>query len=443
MPLSWTAILALVFGTAARPTVDPEARSASGSGLGNIKNVVVLVQENLSFDHIAGGLTYSDKIDGLLHRHYSNPANVTKSPNENIYYAKNTAPNVASDDPNHSISGINMQIFGKYHPEPSDDSTMQGFLTEQQLAYENDDIERASEVLNYFTPDRIPVINDLAQNYVLFDHWFAAVPGPTNPNRAYLTSGTSDGHGENDKAFLESTLTQTSIFEMLDEGGITWANYENSTQSDPPFQPDALFYDYVKANAKHRVHPINDFYRDAKAGNLPQFTWINPECCNYMSMHPKSPVNMGENFVKGVYEALRGSPQWENTLFILTWDEHGGFADHVSPRKGVPSGAGGPYTEKAPDGKDYTFHFDRLGVRVPTLLISPWVEKGRVEQQSPEKGKDYTHTSILKVLTELWGLNADRLGPRVKWSPSFKDLIQTTARKDKDLPKEISKAAGY
>ncbi|RJE16599.1 Phosphatidylglycerol specific phospholipase, partial [Aspergillus sclerotialis] len=82
---------------------------------------------------------------------------------------------------------------------------------------------------------------------------------------------------------------------------------------------------------------------------------------------------MGEGFIKGIYEALRASPQWDETLFILTFDEHGGFADHVPPPEGIPPGDNLTYTEEAGDGKPATFHFDRLGIRVPTVLISPWV----------------------------------------------------------------------
>ena len=431
MALSFAALLALVFGTAARPL--------GGSGMNNIKNVVVLVEENLSFDHFAGGLVYDSNIDSLANRkdYFCNPANVSVS-NASPVCAKNTAANVASEDPNHSISGINMQIYGTYHPSSKSSADMQGFITEQRNSYTKDDPERATEVLNYFTSQHIPVFNSLAENFVLFDRWFSAVPGPTNPNRAYLTSGTSYGHGKNDAGFNKSSLPVKSIFQQLSEKGISWMNYENSSQSSPPFLPDSMFYNWTAKNAKSNVAPISQFYSDAKNGKLPSFTWINPECCNYMSMHPPSPVNMGESFVKDVYEALRGSPQWNETLFILTWDEHGGFADHVSPPTGVPPGDKWTYSEKSPDGSNYTFGFDRLGVRVPTLIASPWVAKGLV-QNKPSSGNDYTHTSILKFVSELWGLES--LSPRVDWSPSFSDLISKTFRDD--TPSTLPSAADF
>lgn len=432
--------LAMLLALALLPLALSAAVRPRGSGLKNIKNVVVLVQENLSFDHFAGGLTYNDSIDGLVNREYCNPANVSHSHSEKVC-ARNEAANIATDDPNHSISGINMQIFGTYHPLARAPSSMNGFITEQRASYQTDNLTCAAEVIDYFAPEHIPVFNALAENFVLFDRWFAAVPGPTNPNRAYLTSGTSHGHGRNDFTFLISGLPQKSIFEQLSEKGISWKNYENSTRSDPPFLPDALFYEWTAKShvAKSNVLPIERFYQDARAGKLPQFTWINPECCRYTSMHPPSPINMGENFVKSVYEAVRNSPHWNESLFILTWDEHGGFADHVPPPTDIPAGDSLTYTEQAPDGRGYTFHFDRLGVRVPTILASPWVEKGLVQSKPPDGDNDYTHTSILKFLCELWDLES--LSPRVDWSPSFGDLITSEYRYD--TPKQLPDAADF
>ncbi|CAI7658901.1 unnamed protein product [Penicillium glandicola] len=102
---------------------------------------------------------------------------------------------------------------------------------------------------------------------------------------------------------------------------------------------------------------------------------------------------MGENFVTGIYEAVRNSPQWNETLFILTWDEHGGFADHVAPSTDVPAGDSLTYTETARDGQQYTSHFDRLGIRAPAVLISLWVSGPAPAQRgfrydTPEKLPD-------------------------------------------------------
>ncbi|KAJ5605424.1 hypothetical protein N7510_008205 [Penicillium lagena] len=416
--------------------------AAAHSGMSNIKNVVVLVQENRSFDTLAGGLTYNPNIDGLVNRSYCNPANVSVA-NSHPVCAAGTAKNIAKDDPDHSITGGNMQVFGNYHPAPNAESSMNGFVTEQSAYYDLEGkMMEAAEVINYYQPDMVPVTNAMAENFVLFDRWFASIPGPTDPNRAYLTSGTSHGHGTNDEDFYDSKLPQKSIFQQLSENNISWINYQNTTNlGSSSFLPDSLFYEWTHKSGKGKTNvlPIDRFYEDAKAGKLPQFTWINPECCDYMSMHPKSPINMGENFMKGIYEAIRNSPQWKDTLFIVTWDEHGGFADHVPPPTGVPPGDNLPYVEQAPDGKNYTFHFDRLGIRVPTMLISPWVEKGVVQNKPSSGENEFTHTSILKFVSELWGL--ETLTPRVDWSPSFSNLITNTFRHD--APEKLPNAAGY
>lgn len=182
--------------------------------------------------------------------------------------------------------------------------------------------------------------------------------------------------------------------------------------------------------------PLQQFYQDAAAGTLPSFTYINPECCSYQSYHPPSPISSGETFIKGIYESLRASPQWSSTLFILTFDEHGGFGDHVPPPVGVPGGGDGlAYTEKAADGLPVTFAFNRLGPRVPTLLVSPWVGKGVVEKAGRNNGGEYTHTSILGFVSELWGL--EKLTPRVEWSATFEHLILDKPRDDDDLPRVL------
>jgi phospholipase C len=308
---------------------------------------------------------------------------------------------------------------------------MRGFVTEQSVTYDTFNKSRAAEVINYYTPNQVRVFNTIAENFVLFDRWFAAVPGPTNPNRAYITSGTSHGHGENDNAFNVYGLPQRSVFQQLTEAGISWMNYQNSTTGPGlGFNPDAAFYEWTLSSgaSKTNIAPLDQFYADAKAGTLPQFTYINPECCSYQSFHPPSPISDGEYFIKGIYEAIRNSPQWKDTLFILTFDEHGGFADHVPPPVNVPAGDDICYTETAPDGKNITFDFKRLGVRVPTLLISPWVEKGLIEHKGHNKGGEYTHTSILGFLQELWGL--ETLTPRVAWSATFEHLITNKFRAD-------------
>jgi phospholipase C len=254
-----------------------------------------------------------------------------------------------------------------------------------------------------------------------------------------ITSGTSHGHGSNDAAFNYGGLPHKSIFEQLSEKNISWINYSNSSGNAAGylkpgqaggFNPDSLFYNWTWTSGAvdTNVKGIKQFYADAEAGNLPQFTYINPECCSFDSMHPPSPISLGENFIKGIYEALRNSPQWNQTLFILSFDEGGGFADHVAPPVNVPAGDSLTYTEKAADGKNATFDFSRLGVRVPTMLISPWVGKGVIENKGSNNGGIYTHSSIPGFLAKLWDL--ENLTPRTAWSATFEHLFQDKLRTD-------------
>ncbi|KAG9317969.1 phosphoesterase family-domain-containing protein [Chiua virens] len=394
--------------------------SASATWQDHIKNVVVLVQENRSFDSFFGDLSFRSDIDNIrnLKSKYCNPANATITKETEWVCAEPTGPNVSPDDPEHSLTGVNYQIFSNYHPKnpaPIGAETMLGFLVEQEVAYNTHNVTRASEVLEYLSEGMIPVFRTMAENYVVFDHWFCDVPGPTNPNRAYMTSGTSHGHAK-----------------------VSWINYYNSS-----FNPDAEFYQWTKTSGRYKTNvlPIAQFFADAKAGKLPQFTYINPECCSYDSMHPPSPINMGEAWVKSIYEALRSSPQWNNTLFLLTFDEHGGFADHVSPPMGVPPGDKLTYTEKAQDGKSYTFSFDRLGVRVATLLISPWVPKGGLEHVG-QGGAIYSHSSLAAFIGKLWNLDKGvPLTPRVGSAATFEHLITDTFRED--TPVVLPEPWGY
>lgn len=196
---------------------------------------------------------------------------------------------------------------------------------------------------------------------------------------------------------------------------------------------DAWFFNWTFASSnQHLAVPLNEFYSDAAAGTLPDFSFIEPSCCGQgtTSMHPTGLISDGENLIKNVYSALRTSPCWNQTLFILTFDETGGFHDHVPPPL-APRPDSLTYTEVAPNGEDYTFSFDRLGGRVPTLLISPWVAKGVVEQKGTNSDGEtvsYSASSLLRTLGYLWDF--EPFTPRVSGSASFDHLIQSAKRED-------------
>lgn len=207
----------------------------------------------------------------------------------------------------------------------------------------------------------------------------------------------------------------------------------NYVDPDGGTGPDAGFFDWTyKTGNDDKIVPLANFYHDAAKGNLSELTYLNPSCCGVgtTSMHPSGLISDGETLIKSVYDALRASPQWNNTLFLLTLDESGGFHDHI-PAPLAPRPDNLTFTLETPNGKNYTFPFDRLGGRIPTLLISPWVSKGVVEQQGTNPNGEtisYSASSILRTLGYLWDF--EPFTPRVEHAASFEHLIQGSARQD-------------
>ena len=202
-----------------------------------------------------------------------------------------------------------------------------------------------------------------------FYRWFASLPASTQPNRLYVHSGTSHGATSNIASLLAKGYPQRTIFENVHDAGLSFGIYYQNI-------PSTMFYRNLrKLKYLNKFHLFGRFKQDARQGKLPNYVVLEPR---YFDLprepgnddHPSHDVYQGQMFVKEVYETLRASPQWNETLFIITYDEHGGYYDHVPTPVNVPS----------PDGivgpEPFLFHFDRLGVRVPTIMISPWIEKG-------------------------------------------------------------------
>ncbi|XP_047251367.1 non-specific phospholipase C2 isoform X2 [Capsicum annuum] len=339
-----------------------------------IKTVVVLVMENRSFDHMLGWMKkLNPKINGVDGSE-SNPISTSDLNSRKIFFRDGS--HYVDPDPGHSFQAIREQIFG------SNDSTrkpaMNGFV-QQALSM---DSNMPDQVMNGFQPDMVAVYKTLVSEFAVFDRWFASVPASTQPNRLYVHSATSHGATSNIASLLAKGYPQRTIFENLDDAGIDFGIYYQNI-------PATLFYlNLRKLKYVGKFHPYDiTFKNDARSGKLPGYVVVEQR---YMDSklqpanddHPSHDVYQGQMFVKEVYETLRASPQWNQTLFVITYDEHGGFFDHVpTPVSGVPS----------PDGivgpEPFDFKFDRLGVRVPTIMISPWIEKGTEKLPSPTKIK--------------------------------------------------------
>ncbi|KFY43065.1 hypothetical protein V494_02117 [Pseudogymnoascus sp. VKM F-4513 (FW-928)] len=399
-----------------------------------IKNVVLITMENRSLDNLLGGQKTKGLDNPVNNGPFCNPIDLADASKGEACSEPNDYDSILND-PDHGVPGNNIEFYGTFLPDnaliQSGKLTpkMNGFVHEQLRLYaaKQDKEVLANQVMNYYTEEQVPVLTSFTKEFVTFNNWHSGHPGPTNPNRAYIVSGTSAGHGTNDAAFGNGELTQKSIFEQLSSQNITWKNYaSNAGHGDAGY----FKWNVESGNSKTNMKSLDEFYQDAYMGRLPQFTYVNPSCCGVgtNSMHPTGLVSDGEVLLKQMYDAIRNGPQWDNTLFIVTFDETGGFHDHVAPPL-APRPDNLTYTVATPDKKDYTFEFDRLGGRLPTWIISPWVASGYVEKlgvNSDNKTVTYSATSILRTLGYLWDF--EPFTPRVEWSPSFDHLIQTNAR---------------
>ncbi|KAJ7240856.1 putative phosphatidylglycerol specific phospholipase C [Mycena haematopus] len=405
-----------------------------------IKHVVWVLLENRSFDNILGGVKRPGLDNHANNGDVCNPVNVSV-PNGATLCTRLRDFDSVANDPDHSVTGNNFEFYGQFAPDDAAiqsgtlTATNQGFVEKQVISYGpalTADVA-AAQVMGYYSEQEIPTLLDIVDEFTTFNYWFSCIPGPTNPNRACALSGTSDGHGRNDNDFEISAIDVNSIFETASSKNISWLNYDGTNGA---FAPDALFYSWTAANAKSNVVPIENFFQDAYLGTLPQLSYLNPSCCdgNTNSMHPSGNVSFGQVFVKQIYDAVRQGPHWSDTLLLVTYDESGGFHDHVPSPLAVQTD-NKTYTETAHDGEVYTFHFDRLGGRMPTWLISSFTPKGHVENMgtNPATGavEAYSATSVLKTLGLLWDF--EDFTPRVSNSPSFDHLIGPTMRQDAPL----------
>ncbi|KAG6848034.1 hypothetical protein H0H93_003983 [Arthromyces matolae] len=442
--LSLSAITALATPLAPRASSKSNTpfgyASGSKESVANLKdkihNVVWLLLENRSLDNLLGGIKGRGLDNPVNNGPFCNPVNVNQPKGTKFCSFFQDFDSVAND-PDHSVTGYNLELYGTFNPNNAAIAngtlkpTVQGFINKQLISYPTLDPKVAAEqVLGYYSEDEIPTLVNIVDEFTTFNRWFAGIPGPTNPNRLIALAGTSAGHGSNDNTFNVAGITVPGIFQVVDEKGLSWKNYDGTNGA---FPSDALFFQWVKANRAANVKPLENFFQDAFLGLLPDLSYINPSCCGIdtNSMHPNGNVSFGQVLVKQIYDAVRTSPQWESTMLIVTFDETGGFFDHVPPPLAVrPDNL--TFTSTAADGSVYTFEFDRLGGRMGTFLISPYAPKGHVENDGTNlanrESSSYTATSVLKTLGLLWDL--EDLTPRVSNSPAFDHLIGPKARKD-------------
>lgn len=277
-----------------------------------ISHIVVLMMENRSFDHLLGWLkaSFAPSIDGL-----SAGMTTPRDPSDlsqGFVEITRDGYDVSPDDPRHDFDNIAIQI---------NSDGMNGFVYDSISSGLNE-----SNPVSMFDMATAPIINSLALEYAVFDRWFCSIPTSTDPNRQFAMSGTSQGIITN---FNGTLYPQQSYFDYLRQNGRSFAGY---------FQDDlwalGYFRDMVRKENAQFIHELEPhFFNDVASGELADFIWLQPRMSTTKQgeiptwQHPDASVVEGERLIKQVYEALRAGPKWEKTLFLITYDEHGGIVN--------------------------------------------------------------------------------------------------------------------
>jgi hypothetical protein len=416
------------------------------SGDTGVRHVFVLMLENRSFDHLLGfsGITGTDaqsgaptSIDGLTGTESNDFHGVT-------FHVSPTAPNRMRHDPGHSFDACLVQLCGygvEYPPggpyPPSDNS---GFATSYGLGEDRD----PADALRCCGENQLPYLHQLAREFVVCDHWYCSHPGHTWPNRFFVHAATSGGMDMDpdalDKIRWETVwgdgleLANGTIYDRLRAADVAYRLYKDA-------EPLIYMPPMVSALKNVSIWDIDsldelasdladDDFRDVRYIHIePSYDALSGyEDGN--SQHPLGDVRRGDELIKDVYETIRNSPVWEHSLLIITWDEHGGFYDHVKPPAAMPPGD----VQADEIVNHHQFAFDQLGPRVPALIISPLIPKNLIDHRT------YDHTSVLATAERLLGLNP--LTERDRHANSLHTLIQLPEART-DTPARLRTPAGH
>jgi phospholipase C len=389
------------------PGSRPFPELAAGTDtLPEIEHIVVLMMENHSFDNILGML---GRGDGFTLGANGLPTAANPYADGKIQHAFRmpTTCQLSSQPSQEWLASHNAYDNGR----------MDGFV--RTPAGPGSSQISGGVAMGYWTGDELPFTYSLASVFPIGDRWFSSVMGQTFPNRRYLIAGTSVGMTDDAGASDLSLVAPAAgtVFNLLDRHGISWENY---VASYPAGATPELFplNDAVPEARHHKA--LAEFFTDAAAGTLPSFCFLDP---NYSTQSQENPQNIavGEALVAQVVDAIGASPLWPSTLFVLTYDEHGGYYDHVPPPAAIPPDAIPPivqFGESAYDG------FARYGFRVPAVVVSPYAKPYHVSHVV------YDHTSILAMVERKWNLPAlTRRDANANDLTDFLDLSALAARK--------------
>lgn len=412
-----------------------------------IEKIFVLMLENRSFDHMLG-LSGISGIDGI----YDASGNIKPSCfNVNgisgrTVPASDSAPDPIEKDPPHEFCDVLMQLCGStatsmggQYPIINNSGFIDSFSGNfgypgiqefqcQKIAHENP--TNPDEIMQCFKPNKVSALYTLAKEYAVCDRWFSSMPGPTWPNRYFAHAASSAGLDDSpSKAEVMHAYAfgqrfdNGTIFDRLNKHNIPWEIFagDHLPQS---FALSGMTKEFFGG----RFPMFESFEKKLQDENYePQYIFIEPKWGKLQgndaftggnSQHPIDGIAGGEQLIRDVYRTIRKSPHWEKSMLIITYDEHGGFYDHVSPPNAVP-----PEDSAIPSSNiKHGFDFSVLGVRVPAVIVSPWIARGTVDHIR------YDHSSIPATLGKLF--NMDPLTWRDRSANDLLHLLTDQCRKD-------------
>jgi phospholipase C len=368
-----------------------------------IDHIVVLMMENHCFDRMLGCMReIHPGLEGVDPAHpHSNPDVPSGAP---IRQQPTHTRNI-DRDPRHELDQTQRQIDG---------GTLQGFVADFVRTHPHSTPEERQEVMAYYPRGFLPALHTLAENFVICDHWFSSLPGPTWINRLFAHSGTSLGHIEEPEDLFNPNLhiyDQPTLYTELSRAGVSWRIYHG----DVP-QTLVLLQQWEHLG---NYRGFGHWQRDVAAGDLPAYTFIEPAYFppRQNDQHPPHDIMRGDALIATVYNTLLGNPDlFERTLLIVLYDEHGGFFDHVVPPPTVP-----------PDDHTQRYGFDQLGLRVPAVLVSPLLDPGFTRTV-------FDHTSLLRMASEHWP-GVRPLGRRAAQANSPLGAVRWRESVRQDLPR--------
>ncbi len=376
-----------------------------------IERVVVLMFENRSFDHLLGHLDHAGLppiTEGAVN--LLDPADPSSTPFATFPYDSDFD---VRTDPGHSHADIVCQLQGDGPTLRPDDIAMNGFVKDYLARLPADGKDRVREIMGWHTAAQAPALAELAREFTVCSRWFSSVPGETWPNRMFAHSGFSHGLVHNDVKLYDDRV----VFDALGEAGKSWVVYAGDI-------PQAACYLSLVDTFKHRLTNMESFYEDVEDGTLPAYSFIEPRhLLSINSQHPDASVLRGDQLLRQVYNALAAKQEiWDSLMLIVTWDEHGGFFDRVPPPEATPPVAGQAATVTTDTGTT-SFGFDRLGVRVPAVVISPWSPRGAVSDAV------FDHSSIVKTVYDVFDLPGHLL-ERDRVAASVAEVLTGSERRD-------------